>query len=64
MTAQIIQFPVRGPVVRIMQDVETGCALVLTHRGYGWLHNDWRDACEEALALAAGFGVAVKAGPA
>jgi hypothetical protein len=57
----IVQFPPRGPFcIRILEDEETGCWLVLTHRGHGWLHTDLFDVCEEALALAAGFGVAVQ----
>jgi hypothetical protein len=60
MTAQVIQFPSRGSfaVVRVIRDGEVW--LVLTHRGYCWMHGSLDAALDDAADIAEGFGVAVK----
>ncbi len=57
MTAQIIQFSVRGPfVVRIERE---GPAWLVVCRDHGWLFGDRSDAAAAAHDIACGFDVSV-----
>jgi hypothetical protein len=55
MTATVIRFP-RVPV-RVER--EGAAWLVLTVRGYGWIHPSRQAALADAAEIAAGFGVRV-----
>jgi hypothetical protein len=58
MTAQIIRFPKRGPfAVHVVGD---GAAWLVVCRDHGWLHGNFVDAFNDAVAVAASFGVAVR----
>lgn len=46
--------------VRVERDVEGGGLLVLSPHGHGWQHTNLNHAIADALAIADGFGVAVK----
>lgn len=57
----VIPFPPRGPfAVRIER---AGPAWLVICRDHGWLHAGYREAIEEAKAIARGFGVVVKVAP-
>ena len=58
MTAQIIQFPPRGPFAVHIE--RAGAAWLVTCRDHAWLHGDQRTAVADAIEIARGFGVALQ----
>jgi hypothetical protein len=56
-TARILQFPVRGPFVVRVTWID-GAWLVVC-RQHGWIFGSEREAIDDAVRIAAGFGVAL-----
>jgi hypothetical protein len=60
MTATVIEFPLNRRLGVRIEQYERGWLVVTQDREHGWLCGDWRDAIDEAGAIARGYGVAVQ----
>jgi hypothetical protein len=58
MSAIVLKFP--PPPIRVQRERDGDAWLVLTPRGHGWLHGDFRAAMLDAQEVARGFGLTVR----
>jgi hypothetical protein len=60
MSAQIIQFPPRGPFYVRVERERDGDGWLAIAPNHGWMHGDFYSALCAARSIASGFGVCVR----